>query len=244
MTPQPSCAGTGSPKGNLTALKACCVKTAGCVGFNTDSVIKASGCGDAVQGGEPCDLFLLKDSPQPPPAPPPPPYPAPPSQRLSVGLWPLPRNVTSGGTTLALAPAFFFTAVGNTTPTVQTIVNRYSRLVLLHGLPTTSPADANTQRTPLLQSCTVQVVEDTETLTRGMDESYELQVGADGGSDCNITANTFVGLQYGLETFSQLVRAAVAGGTLVGRPGTPSTFARLMISCTARFSATARLVAA
>ena len=164
MKPQPSCAGRGPgsvPWGNVTALEECCLATPGCAGFNTHNVLKASGCGSAISKAD-CDLYLKKDTPQPPP---PPPYPAPPSQRQSVGLWPLPRNFTNGDIAVSLAADFAITIAEGSTPTLKTTVSRYNRLVLIHGPPTSaaaSTASAGARASPLLHGCAVYVSNTTE----------------------------------------------------------------------------------
>jgi hexosaminidase len=235
VVPQPACAGPAgtafhlplvfSPtpfaaKGDVETLKKCCLATAGCAGFNTHNVIKAAGC----RGTRPvagCDLYLKEDQPQPPPPPTPKPYPAPPSQRQSVGLWPLPRNMTNSFKTVSLASNFALSIVNGSTPTLEAVAKRYNQLILLHGPPAASTA------VPTLHECTINVTSSTEELSTGMDESYTLDVGVNGGGNyasCKITAGTFVGAMYGAETLSQLVlgtRAAAGSGAVYTIPQAP-----------------------
>ena len=125
VVPQPACAGNGSRWGDVGALKACCLATASCGGFNTHNVLKGSSCAEHIEAGEPCDLYLKQSHPQPPL---PPPYPAPPSQRQSVGLWPLPHNTSSGFLTVALIPSFSIVIASGKTPTLTAAVKRYTKV--------------------------------------------------------------------------------------------------------------------
>ena len=221
IDPQPACAGNGSAWGDLAALKRCCLATPDCGGFNTHNVIKNGGCAGHIAGA-PCDLYLKQDHPQPPP---PPPYPAPPSQRLSAGLWPLPRNASSGAATIALAPSFRIVIAAGETPTMTAIVKRYTRLVLLHGAPAAAAKAAGSDGgtvAAVLQQCSVSVASTADALSLGMDESYTLDLD---GASCHIRAPTFVGAMYGLETLSQLVlseggaRGGGGGGARGGSGG-------------------------
>eukprot|EP00038_Savillea_parva_P010581 m.191273 g.191273 ORF g.191273 m.191273 type:complete len:644 (+) comp18295_c0_seq1:40-1971(+) len=173
-----------------------------------------------------------------------------PSQRQSVGLWPLPRSVRSGSTMLSLDPATFEFQIDSrtATPTLQDIATRYKKIIFIHSTDSTvtpdSPAHshaddgprqarhnvAETASPPLdgthgsasestadaavsLTTCNIVVQNTTEVLSLGMDESYYLQIEAE-PPRCEITAETFVGAMYGMETLSQLVLNE--GGGLLG----------------------------
>ena len=76
------------------------------------------------------------------------------------------------------------------------------------GPPPVTPGEPEPLET--LSSCSVTVASDTEELSWGMDESYTLSVQTKGA--CIITAPTFVGAMYAMETLSQLVFSE--GGSL------------------------------
>ena len=143
-----------------------------------------------------------------------------PSQRLSVALWPTPAGpVTHGATTIIVdAAKFTFTVggAGGRSPTLAAAIKRYTGapgnpggIIFLHGAGNAS-RDSSSSNT--LHSCSVTVVSSEETLSLGMDESYTLE-GSDDAS-CAITAPTFVGAVYAMETLSQLVLSD--GGALGG----------------------------
>ena len=130
-----------------------------------------------------------------------------PSQRQSVGLWPLPAKFSNGSATLTVDAASFAFKLQKPTPTLTAIAKRYEGLIFLHGNKGAAQAGAD------VKSCSVAVTKTTEVLSYGMDESYTLEVSADG---CVITAGTFVGANYAMETLSQLVLSD--GGALQGGP--------------------------
>ena len=129
-----------------------------------------------------------------------------PSQGLSVGLWPLPATVKEGTEDPIFVDAasfrFQLTPESELTPTLSTVMDRYVRLIFIHGTNTSVPLEW--QRTSsVLSSCTLRVASANTTVWVGMDESYTLTVSATNG--CHIEAVTFVGAMYGMETLSQLV---------------------------------------
>ena len=68
VSPQPSCGASG--KGDVAALKQCCLATDGCGGFNTNGIIKKSDCLQHKKyEGTDCDLYVKESTPQPPPPP-------------------------------------------------------------------------------------------------------------------------------------------------------------------------------
>ena len=135
-----------------------------------------------------------------------------PSQRLSIGLWPTPKSVRNGTATVAVdSSTFVFTTSAETdvTPTLKAAITRYTSLIFLHGR---GPAPAPSPQSPLI-ACQIAVGSSTEVLDWGMDESYTVSVAAKGGSSgCNISAVTYVGALYGMETLSQLILSD--GGSL------------------------------
>jgi hexosaminidase len=136
-----------------------------------------------------------------------------PNQRLSVGLWPLPQSSTNGTTTLpvdSLAFAFKLQPGTTATPTLVAATERYTSLIFLHGRGPPPPPTPVQTGAAALSSCSVAVTSATEVLTWGMDESYTLSVTAD--ASCKITATTYVGALYAMETLSQLIQSE--GGTL------------------------------
>lgn len=129
-----------------------------------------------------------------------------PSQSLSVGLWPLPASVKEGtdGPVLVDAASFSFQLTPETeqTHTLATVVDRYVRLIFIHGTNASVPLESKMSGS-VLSSCTLHVASANTTVWVGMDESYNLTVSATAG--CHIEAITFVGAMYGMETLSQLV---------------------------------------
>lgn len=182
VSPQPSCI----IKGNVPALKACCLKTEGCGGFNTNGIIKKTDCLSHKAFESHCDLYVLEDSPQPPPAVNFPP------------IWPLPAKYTNGTATISISSSFKF----NLDKKVQTLTNgvaRYANLIFQHdtkkaqavesvllGLDVT--CDSYDESHPQLET----------------DESYTLTIPSD-GTNAKLHAPTIYGALHGLETFSQLV---------------------------------------
>lgn len=136
-----------------------------------------------------------------------------PSQEQTVGLWPKPTSATHGDQTASLSTTFTFNIVSGSTKTMLQVAERYRRLILLHTPPThkiVEPADVHASCSGRSQchprsawtQCEVEVKSTTEVLTYAMDESYSLNVSS---SSCKLSAATFVGAMYAMETFSQLV---------------------------------------
>jgi hexosaminidase len=131
--------------------------------------------------------FLLESSPQPPP-----PQNFPP-------IWPLPGTFTNGTVTAPVASpgTFAFTAVPQFAD-LDGAIARYSKLIFPHA--TTTGAGSNAVTGVLIRVANTNVP-----LQLGVDESYTLTIPAD-GSAATITASTYYGALWALETFSQLVR--------------------------------------
>lgn len=164
--------------------------------------------------GQPCDLYLKQYSPEP---------------GSGLSLWPIPTDITTGATTLTVAPAFNFVA---TTPSndLSAAFTRISALIFQHNQPASVMAAAARARVaatggqavferklqagPTLTQLTVTVNNISAPLQLGVDESYTLNVPAD-GTAATLTANTVYGAYHGLQTFSQVGCLAAATAVLI-----------------------------
>lgn len=190
VSPQPAC-GRRS-KGDVEALKSCCIATAGCGGFNTNGIIKKTDCPKHIKQEPTCDLYLKMDSPQPPPPPPSVNWPP---------LWPLPKAYANGTARVSLAPAFAFRDdSGKQTATLQAAFKRYEELIFFHAV---ANAAAGALANPLLHLRVSVVSSDESHPQLGTDESYTLNISQ---GEATLHAQTVYGALHGLETFSQLVR--------------------------------------
>jgi hexosaminidase len=136
-------------------------------------------------------------------------------------------QVTNGSTTVAVdSPSWQFTMAAGTeaTASLKAAAKRYTSLIFLHGRGSPPPPAAeeeDEEAEQALSGCTVSVANSTEVLGYGMDESYTLSVSV-GAPDhsvggralptCSITAGTFVGAIWAMETLSQLILSE--GGSL------------------------------
>jgi hexosaminidase len=121
-------------------------------------------------------------------------------------LWPWPQLAELGTSQLTLDPNFSFVNSQGSARLTRGIA-RYQALIQGSSGAKLS-AGATTGAT--LSSCSVLIAkvyatedEEYKTLAPGVDESYMLQVSADGS--CSISATNVWGALYGMETFSQLL---------------------------------------
>ena len=196
----------GTCKGKTVAqCEAQCLATKGCggtpapipsppppltpvLGFNyPHGVLKKTNClaHKAPQGT--VDLYVLKDSPQPPP----PSYHPP--------IWPRPKAFTNGTATVSVGPAagasFFALAGGSECATLTAAFERYAGLTFPH---VATGAGA-------VSSVLVTVKDASEHYPQlETDESYSLDVPLSGRA--TLQAGTVYGALRGLETLSQMVR--------------------------------------
>jgi hypothetical protein len=117
-------------------------------------------------------------------------------------IWPLPKQVTKGNTTVGVAynPMRFFTFAngGNPPRIVGEAFARYSDIIFQHRA-------GNSPVNPTITGVSVSIMDLDESYKQlGTDESYTLDVPQQGG-EARITAKTIWGALYGMETFSQLV---------------------------------------
>eukprot|EP00756_Hemistasia_phaeocysticola_P016550 Hpha_TRINITY_DN15482_c6_g2::TRINITY_DN15482_c6_g2_i5::g.172750::m.172750/K12373/HEXA_B; hexosaminidase len=171
----------GSCQGqSVEGCKAMCTKTAGCGGFNyPHGVLKKTDCLSNKKAESSVDLYVQRDSPQPP------------------KLWPLPQKVTASGAAVKVTPsANFFTASGSPSKgLVEQAFGRYQSLVFPHNVAAGSGG---------VTGLAVSVADWDESHPQlETDESYTLTVNSTGPA--SLTAKTVYGALRGLETFSQLV---------------------------------------
>ena len=195
VSPQPACG--KAHKGDVDALKACCIATDGCGGFNTNGIIKKTDCLYHKQVEPACDLYVKETTPQPPPPPPSSNWPP---------IWPLPKSWANGTTQVFLLPSKF-TFKDNSatkTATLKAAFERYRDVVFYHACTDAPPTSAT------LSSLEVSVDSSDESHPQlGTDESYTLNISsaAQGGDvSAHLHARTVYGALRGIETFSQLVR--------------------------------------
>lgn len=133
-------------------------------------------------------------------------------------LWPIPRSLETGNTTLRLAgdldikytfsnvPSDLQAAVSSTKSFLKN--DKLGRLVVGRGASDAGPASKAKQLSTLTLGLTKgaavhSLAQEAVTDLTEKDESYTLSVPAD-GSGATLTANTTLGLFRGLTTFSQL----------------------------------------
>ena len=80
--------------------------------FNTNGIIKKTDCLTHVKDGEPCDLYVLEDKPQPVVSDFPP-------------IWPAPQTYTNGTATVAVSATTKFGLASGTSPTLAAAFERY-----------------------------------------------------------------------------------------------------------------------
>ena len=178
--------------------------TPSCFRFNTNGVIKLDTCLDHVGGGEPCDLYVLENAPQP----------------AMLGdfppIWPGPAKYTNGTATLPVSGSLKFSlSPATSNPTLEAAFARYQGLTFPH---VSTASDVETVLENLfdehenaveataspLAALEVKVTDLDESHPQvDTDESYTLSVPTSGSA--TLTAQTIYGAMRGLETFSQLV---------------------------------------
>lgn len=131
-----------------------------------------------------------------------------------VALWPLPRSISHGSTTLVLSPAFKIEVNGPYPKDLQSAVLRtleyiqndeHERLVVGRG-----SVDAPGIESAKILCSLVVSTKDSNTIAAGAraplgtrDEAYTLNIPSD-GSPATLSANSTLGLFRGLTTFSQI----------------------------------------
>ncbi len=172
--------------GTTADLEAACLQEPTCCGFNSDGYLKNC-CTEACVSVSGTDLYVRQSAPQPA---------APPS------LVPLPTKFTRGTSSLAVnAAKFQFTVVepaGSPPADLEAAFSRAAALMFLDPARAAPGAGA-------LVELKVSVANVSAPLALGVDESYELDIPAD-GSAATLTAETLFGAYNGLTTLAQLVR--------------------------------------
>ena len=172
VTPQPACA--RQHKGDIEALKLCCLATSGCGGFNTNGIIKKSDCLQKKKNEPACDLYVLQTKPQPPPPPPSENWPP---------IWPLPKQYSTGGkdaAALPLAAGFKIElAGGKSSPLLAAAIMRYEKLMFAHATAKSTAAAAAGELATL--TLTVESLDESHPQLE-TDESYTLDVAAPAAS--------------------------------------------------------------
>ena len=188
VSPQPACGAAG--KGDVEALKKCCVATSGCGGFNTNGIIKKTDCTSHIKVEPACDLYLKQTTPQPPPPPP---------SVNWVPIWPQPKSYTNGTTDVKISPSFgFVDKSAKKTATLAAAFERYHDLIFFHATKHAATEEG-------LASLAVTVASSDESHPQlETDESYELKIPTSG--QATLSAPTVYGAMRGLETFSQLAK--------------------------------------
>lgn len=183
VSPQPSCG--KAHKGDVEALKTCCLQTSGCGGFNTNGVIKNTDClSHKKYEKKDCDLYVIESSPQPPTS-----FPF---------IWPLPKKYSNGTSSASVSKTFKFSS-GKATSTLTNAFTRYTKLIFVHDIK--KSAMTGTELPGLDVSCDSYDESHPQLET---DESYTLTIPSD-GTNAKLHAATIYGALHGLETFSQLV---------------------------------------
>lgn len=166
-------------------LMAACNSKPNCAAFNSDGWLKNS---TANMQPSTCDLYVKHAVAQPP--------------RLSV--WPQPIHVRNGTAMILVSPNLQFKAI-TPDPDLTAAFARYTNLIFSHAVPAGDAKRVHFPKAqPTLTTLYVTVSNLTVPLQLNVDESYALNIPAD-GSAATLTANTVYGAYRGLETFSQLV---------------------------------------
>jgi hypothetical protein len=189
VAPAQSCQGS-----DLEHCKARCLATSGCGGFNyPHGVLKKTDCLAHKKPEGSVDLYVLEDTPQPPPA------------TAAWGtVWPVPQSSQwqrDGAPPLTVSSAFAIT-VDATSPArssarLARAVQRYTGVIgsSIHAAAA-APLGAVS-----LSELSLQIDSADEALTSRTNASYTLTVTSTGAV---VKAPTIYGAMYGMETFSQL----------------------------------------
>lgn len=129
-------------------------------------------------------------------------------------LWPLPRSVTSGSTTLVLCPTFEIVVNGPYPQDLQSAVvrtleyiqnDKHERLVVGRGsVDAVTIKSANVLRALVVSSKDSKTIAAEARAPLGTrDEAYTLHIPSD-GSPATLSANSTLGLFRGLTTFTQI----------------------------------------
>jgi len=170
----------------ISDLEAACSAEPTCVAFNSHGWLKNS---IADMATDSCDLYVKHNTPQPSPTPDAPPPP--------VYFWPIPVTLSFGAGSVPVDPTLTFSV----TPANADLTAYAARIAAL--VFTSSPGGA--VPSGAIKSVVITVKDATAPLTIGVDESYTLDIPAD-GSPATLTANTTYGAYWGLQTLSQAIR--------------------------------------
>lgn len=129
-------------------------------------------------------------------------------------LWPLPRSITNGTSTLVLSPSFTIVVNGPFPQDLQSAVNRtlgyilndkHERLVVGRGsVDAATIGSANLLPWLVVSSGDSNTIASEARAPLGIrDEAYTLNIPSD-GSPASLSANSTLGLFRGLTTFSQI----------------------------------------
>ncbi len=165
--------------------------------FNTNGIIKKGDCLSHLSGGQPCDLYVVEDSPQP-------------VVSNFPSIWPIPAAYTNGTTTVSVSASLKFALSGGASnPTLAEAFTRYQGLTfphvssasdveqVLHNLLDGSKSGSKAEVTAPLAALTVTVADLDESAPQlDTDETYTLSIPAD-GSGATLTAKTIYGAMHG-----------------------------------------------
>lgn len=107
-------------------------------------------------------------------------------------IWPLPSSIVSEGSALSLDHSFKFTSTKNYGSVINKAIDRYTHLI---NVPSGS--------TGSLKACKISVAKSGDVEIVNSDESYELNVDADGS--CAISSQTVWGALRGMESFTHFL---------------------------------------
>ena len=123
--------------------------------------------------------------------------------QASVPLWPLPSSYQLGGSSVSLAAGFSF-QVASSNAVLDKAMKRYAKLI-----------SVSSSATGTLSSCDITLASGEIPAIVGADESYTLDITADG--KCSITSPTTWGVLRAMETFTQVLTRTSEGGVEVSQ---------------------------